>query len=249
MKPLLMIQFRTDAGKELERISVREKLILQGGPVPDIHFFDAFDASHDIFFSSPASSLAPFQGVILGGSSEFYFGGNTSSEREEAHQAMLARLRPFLQHLLENDFPVLGICFGHQLLAYVLGEKVIADPNQAETGSLSVGLSDEGKNDPLFAGLPESWKAFFVHRDSAMDLPRESVLLASGERSRIGAFRHKSRIYGVQFHPELDRHDLPPRLMLHPEYVSEGVDAFLASVEPVPHAGKILRNFVDLCSR
>lgn len=248
-KPFLMIQFRTDAGKELEQLSVREKLSFHHTHVPEIRFFDAFDAGNDALFANPAEWLSGFQGVILGGSSEFYFGGNTSTEREEAHQAMLERLRPFLLFLLENDFPVLGICFGHQMLAHALGEEVVADPDQAETGSFSVSLSEAGEEDPLFSDMPEVWKAFFVHRDSVMKLPRESVLLAQGERSQVGAFRHKKQVYGVQFHPELDRHDLPPRLRLHPEYVSEGIDAFLDTIEAVPHAGRILRNFVVLCSK
>ncbi|MFZ3032354.1 MAG: gamma-glutamyl-gamma-aminobutyrate hydrolase family protein [Candidatus Moraniibacteriota bacterium] len=248
-KPFLMIQFRTDAGKQLEQISVQEKLAAYQEAAPDIQFFDAFDSENDALFAAPETWLASFQGVILGGSSEFYFGGNTSDEFEAKHQAMLVRLQPFMEYILEQDFLTLGICFGHQFLAHALGTSVVADPHQAETGSLCVALSDTGRQDPLFVGMPESWKAFFVHRDSAMELPRESVLLGSGERSQVGAFRHKNRIYGVQFHPELDRHDLPSRLALHPEYVAEGADVFLSSVDLVPHAGRILHNFVELCRR
>lgn len=246
-KPFLMIQFRTDAGKQLEQISVKEKLALYQEVIPEIHFFDAFDSGNNALFAAPEEWLACFQGVILGGSSEFYFGGNTSDEFEAEHQAMLVRLKPFTDFLLEKDFPTLGICFGHQFLAYALGVPVAADPNQAETGSLVVALSESGRQDPLFIDMPESWKAFFVHRDSVTELPREAVLLGSGERSRVGAFRYKNRIYGVQFHPELDRHDLPSRLSLHPEYVAEGADVFLSSVDCVPHAGRILSNFVALC--
>ena len=246
LKPLLMIQFRTDAGIQLEQISIREKLTQDDTLLPQVHFLDALDAGNDTLFADPARLLSQYRGVILGGSAEFYFGGNVSPEHTEKHEAMLVRLRPFVTYLLEHDIPTLGIYFGHQLLATFLGERVITDPKQAETGQLCVRLSDAGRRDPLFTGMPDDWKAFFMHRDSAQALPAGAVLLASGERSHIGAFRYKTRIYGVQFHPELDRHDHTPRLVLHPEYIHGSVEEFLETLEWVPHARKVLHNFLNM---
>lgn len=246
-KPLLMVQFRADEkGKKLERIAIREKLAQSDGSVPSIVFQDAFDARNDFFFAHPETSLFDFQGVILGGSAEFYFGGNSSPENEEKHRAMLERVRSFIRYLFEHDVPTLGICFGHQLSVTFLGERVVADPEQSESGSFPVRMTSEGQQDPLFAGVPDDWKAFFMHRDSALRVPKEAVLLARGSRSRVGAFRYKTRIYGVQFHPELDRHDHEERVRLYPEYVPGSVDDFLLSLEWVPHARKILWNFLSI---
>ncbi|MDQ5976517.1 MAG: hypothetical protein QG664_430 [Patescibacteria group bacterium] len=246
-KPLLMVQFRADErGKELERTAIREKFAQSDGSTPDIVFRDAFDARNDFFFARPEGVFSDFRGVILGGSAEFYFGGNSSSENEERHRTMLERVRPFILYLFEHDVPTLGICFGHQLLATFLGERVVADPEQSESGSFPVYMTSEGQQDPLFAGVPDDWKAFFMHRDSALQVPKEAVLLASGERSRVGAFRYKTRIYGVQFHPELDRLDHEERARLHPEYVPGSAEEFLSSLEWVPHARKILWNFLSI---
>ena len=246
-KPLLMVQFRADEkGKELERVAIREKFTQSDGSAPDIIFRDAFDVRNDSFFARPEMSLSDFRGVILGGSAEFYFGGNSSPENEERHRMMLERVRPFILYLFEYDVPTLGICFGHQLLATFLGDRVVADPEQSDSGSFPVRMTPEGQRDPLFAGVPDDWKAFFMHRDSALRVPKEAVLLARGGRSHVGAFRYKTRIYGVQFHPELDRHDHEERVRLYPEYVSGSVEEFLSSLEWVPHARKILWNFLSI---
>ncbi len=250
-KPLLMVQFRTDErGKELEQIAICEKLTpSSNGSLPDILFLSAFDAENEGRFAHPETLLADVRGVILGGSAEFYFGGNVSPENDEKHQAMLRRVSPFIEYLFEHDIPTLGICFGHQLLATFLGETVATDHKQSETGSFPVRMTSDGREDPLFSGMPEYWEAFFMHRDSALGVPKEAVLLASGERSLVGAFRYKTRVYGVQFHPELDRQDHEERVRLHPEYITGDVEDFLASLDWVPHARQILWNFVAITEK
>jgi GMP synthase (glutamine-hydrolysing) len=247
LKPLLMVQFRTDErGRTLEQEAIREKCTGGAGPTPALIFLNAFDAENEPVFADPEALLSRVRGVILGGSAEFYFGGNGSLEQDEAHRAMLERLRPFISALFTHDVPTLGICFGHQLLATLLGETVARDPDQAEAGSFAVHMTADGKRDPLFLGMPEEWGAFFMHRDSALGVPQESVLLASGTRSSVGAFRYKTRVYGVQFHPELDRQDHEERVRLHPEYIAGDVEDFLASLEWVPHARKVLWNFLAI---
>jgi len=248
--PLLMVQFRTDArGIELEQIAVREKFSSAENFTREIIFLNAFDAENEIHLLQPATLLTGVQGVILGGSAEFYFGGNLSPENEEQHQSMLRRMQPFVSYLFEHDIPTLGICFGHQLLVTFLGETVVNDLNQSEAGSFAVRMTLDGRQDPLFAGVPDEWKAFFMHRDSALGVPREAVLLASGERSLVGAFRYKTHVYGVQFHPELDRQDHEERVRLHPEYIAGDVEDFLASLDWVPHARQILWNFVAITEK
>lgn len=244
---LLLVQFRTDErGKELELSAFKEKFASLNGSVPNIIPLSAFSAHNDVLFAHPERLLADVQGVILGGSAEFYFGGNVSPENTEQHEAMLSRVRPFISYLFEHDIPTLGICFGHQLLVTFLGETVVADLAQSESGSFSVHVTPDGKRDPLFFGIPDNWKAFFMHRDSAIRVPKLVTLLASGEKSRVGAFRYKTRVYGVQFHPELDRQDHAERVRLHPEYIVGHTEDFLSSLEWVPHARKILWNFLSI---
>jgi GMP synthase (glutamine-hydrolysing) len=203
---------------------------------------NAFDKKVD--FSSPQKLIKDTQGVILGGSGEFYLSGN-SGKKEKIFQEMLKRITPFIKYLLRNDFPTLGICFGHQILGYFLGEKVIADKNQGETGTFLVSLTKEGRKSPLFSGIPPKFFAQFGHRDSLKGLPKGAKLLAKTRKCRITAFRYKDRIWGVQFHPELNYKDMVFRLKLYPEYISKSpriIKKILIKV--TPFSFRVIKNFI-----
>ena len=104
---------------------------------------------------------------------------------------------------LEADVPILGICLGHQLIAYWLGGEV--KPGQWEVGWLPVTVTEEGLNDPLLSGLGEEFYAFLWHGDQITRLPEEAVLLGSSERCRVQAYRLRERlVWGVQFNPQYD---------------------------------------------
>jgi len=134
-----------------------------------LKIINAFD--EDLDFSFPEKIINESSGVILGGSGEFYFSGN-EGEKEEVFQKMIKKITPFIKYLLQNDFSTLGICFGHQVLGYFLGTKVVSDKNQAETGSFLVSLTKEGKNSSLFFNLPSKFYAQFGHQDSLENLPK-----------------------------------------------------------------------------
>lgn len=109
----------------------------------------------------------------------------------------------------------LGVCYGHQLLAHALGGRVDDHPDGREIGTLPVRLNAAGQIDPLFEGLPSSFRAHLTHRQSVLELPSSAELLASSAQEPHQSFRVGSCCWGVQFHPEfnpdimcayLDRH-------------------------------------------
>lgn len=105
-----------------------------------------------------------------------------------------------LRKATEKGIPVLGICYGHQLLAAVLGGEVERGSGE-EYGSTEVEVLAE---DPLFLGIPKKLKVWMSHSDSVTILPKEATVLAKTEGKVIAAFRHnKLPIYGLQFHPEV----------------------------------------------
>ena len=107
----------------------------------------------------------------------------------------------YLMRAISSDVPVLGVCLGAQLLARCLGARVYA-MERKEIGWHPVHLTEAGRDDPLFRGLPAEETVFQWHGD-AFDLPHGSEKLASSDLCPNQAFRHGSNLYGIQFHPEV----------------------------------------------
>jgi len=103
----------------------------------------------------------------------------------------------------ERGLPVLGVCFGHQLLAWRLGATVSKNPLGRELGTVEVRLTPQGAADPLFHGLPARAAVQATHEDLTA-LPEGATLLATNDFCAVQAFAHGPRLRGVQFHPEMD---------------------------------------------
>lgn len=98
------------------------------------------------------------------------------------------------------DVPLLGLCWGQQVIAYVLGGQV------AKGGSAEYGLGKifVDKPDLLFEDVPVEFTAWVSHFDEVKSLPVGFVALAHSNTCEIEAMRHKEkRIFGCQFHPEV----------------------------------------------
>ena len=145
------------------------------------------------------------------------------------------------------DVPMLGICWGHQFLAQALGGRVV-DMGEYELGYESIARVGE---DPLFAGVPETFTSFETHSDRVAEVPPGAVTLAENGVG-VQAFRLGSA-YGVQFHPEYDRQTA--------EWVTEGKDLPDARIRAVMDgitdervaeaeaATAVFDNFLDIAER
>lgn len=100
----------------------------------------------------------------------------------------------------EMSVPLLGVCYGHQMIAHAFGARV-AKGGSAEYGVSEVEIDDE---DVIFRGLPKKLRVWVSHYDEVKELPAGFVKLAHSEACGIEAMRHTARqIFGVQFHPEV----------------------------------------------
>jgi GMP synthase (glutamine-hydrolysing) len=102
-------------------------------------------------------------------------------------------------HALRSGLPVLGICYGMQLIAHHLGGEV-APGSRREYGPALISVADSGR---LFEGLPEEQPVWMSHGDHVLRLPPGFKPLASSANSPCAAFSDGERILGIQFHPEV----------------------------------------------
>ncbi|MFT3718967.1 glutamine amidotransferase [Pseudorhodoferax sp.] len=187
----------------------------------------------------PAETLA---GVVITGSHAMV------TDREPWSEAAAAWLRGAVQ----AGLPVLGICYGHQLLAHCLGGEVGYHPGGIEIGTVPVQLRPAAADDPLLGGLPPRFEAHVVHRQSVLALPEGAVLLAGNAFEPVQAFRAGSAAWGVQFHPEFSAQAMRGYVDgLRQDLLDDGrdPDAIHRQVADTPAAASVLRRFAHHLQR
>lgn len=151
---------------------------------------------------------------------------------------------------VEAGVPTLGVCYGHQLLAYAFGGQVGNNPNGTQEGTTTIQLTLEGRADPLLGALGvEQFAAQVSHTQSALKLPPGAVRLAFDTWDENQAFRIGERAWGLQFHPEMDAEIA--RAYLRAEWDEllaqcQNPAAILAGVRETPLAASLLRRFAEI---
>jgi len=142
----------------------------------------------------PPSSVKAYDAVIMTGSP-----ASVVSPAE-----WMLRAADFLKKAVDSGLPVLGVCFGHQLLGFAYGSRVILNPQGREIGSVQVELTPQGRIDPLFRGIPRIFWIQTTHEDIVEALPIGAADLAFNQQTPIQAMALGHNVRGVQFHPEMD---------------------------------------------
>ncbi|MBN1169798.1 glutamine-hydrolyzing GMP synthase [Candidatus Micrarchaeota archaeon] len=110
----------------------------------------------------------------------------------------------------EIRLPLLGICYGHQMIAHVFGGRV-EKGSSAEYGFGEIEIDD---GDVLFKDIPKKLKVWVSHYDQVVKVPEGFAALAHSDACAIEAMKHLERhIYGVQFHPEVWHTDHGGRIL------------------------------------
>jgi GMP synthase (glutamine-hydrolysing) len=180
--------------------------------------------------------VAGFDGALMTGAPSSCLAAEAWMEEAGAYLLDVARTRP-----------VLGVCFGHQLLARALGGEVELNPRGREAGTTEVRLTDEGRRDPLFRGCPERLMVQQTHEDHVSRVPPGATALAVNDFSPIQAFAAGESIRCVQFHPEMDaahsRAYAASRRARYDAQCPGGAAAVEASIRETPEARRVLDNW------
>ncbi len=104
------------------------------------------------------------------------------------------------ERIISSGVPVLGICYGHQLLASMLGGNVV----QAKTKEYGSALATVKKRSGVLAGMSDKEDVWMSHGDTVLSVPEEMEVMAVTDNCPVAAFGHKSMpVFGVQWHPEV----------------------------------------------
>ncbi len=193
----------------------------------------------DVCDGDPLPEYREVSGIVITGSHEMVTARQVWSEKTAA----------WLPEAVEGNIPLLGICYGHQLLAHAMGGKVADNPRGMEFGTVDLKPNPLSKNDPLLGGLLSSLKVHVCHTQSVLVLPPKARLLASSMMDPHQAFVLGECAWGVQFHPEFNAligmHYIET---FRKELIDDGrnPDALIETCTETPLGGRLLSRFARI---
>ncbi|MGB0618929.1 MAG: glutamine amidotransferase [Myxococcota bacterium] len=190
----------------------------------------------------PLPDPSSISGVVVTGSPAMV---TDRADWSEASAAWLAKL-------VEADaLPVLGICYGHQLLAHALGGEVGANPNGREMGTVEVRHDvDAIGDDPVLTGAVEP--GHMSHLESVLRPPSDARVLGTTDLEAHAALQFGPRQWGVQYHPEFDRDIMQGYIEARREVLTkEGLDpdAMMGRAVETPVLTTILGRFAAFAAK
>jgi len=155
----------------------------------------------------------------------------------------------WLRQAVQAGIPVLGVCYGHQLLAHALGG--VAGPNPAgrQIGTVNSQLIDNIINDPLMGHLPNIFSAQTSHSEVVLKLPPGASRLATSPLDDNFAIRFAENAWGVQFHPEFSAKTVSDYIRYRTDaLLEEGLkpQELLANVTETAESKSVLQKFTEL---
>lgn len=187
MKPLLIIKAGSILLKIRESYGDMEDLIIAASGIQACN-----TRVVSVFEGAPLPDHDSICGAIITGS------GAMVTDREP----WSVYTEDWLREAHANKIPLLGICYGHQLLAQALGGTVGYHSKGIELGTVDIHLTETGKTDRLLGVMPEQFLGHVTHYQTVLALPPDSHCLAFNSFEPHQAFRIGSCTWGTQFHPE-----------------------------------------------
>ncbi|MFU8832745.1 MAG: glutamine amidotransferase [Wenzhouxiangella sp.] len=149
----------------------------------------------------------------------------------------------------EHGLPMLGVCYGHQLIAHALGGKVGTNPAGRQMGSRQVDIL--ATDDRLLGPLGPATVFQVTHLEVVLEAPPNSQVIATNAADPYHGLYFGRKSWGVQFHPEFDRDIMRAYIQARASVLSgEGIAAepLLAAIKSAPDGARLMRRFADLVS-
>ncbi len=171
----------------------------------------------------------------------------------EGHEWCI-KTQNWIKQFIHTEIPILGVCYGHQLLAKVLGGTVEWNPNGREIGQVDLLTTANARDDKLLGKLVDDLsvpiKLQATHQQAVTFLPSDVILLGQTKLDSHHCFCYKNHVWGLQFHPEFTPEIIKDYIRLRYDDVKqEGLnpDQLIAAVEDVNNGKTILQNFAHIC--
>ncbi|QOP41700.1 glutamine amidotransferase [Sulfurimonas marina] len=156
------------------------------------------------------------------------------------------QLEQYIKKISKRDIPLLGICYGHQLIAKALGGKSDFNKNGKEIGVVKINTLQKHNHDPILKALPKKFYAYETHYQTVVKLPYNAKRLAKNKKENHQIVRFKTNIWGVQFHPEFDINIMKEYILNQEDDLKKlgfNIDKLLNGLSSCDVSSKILKNF------
>lgn len=162
-------------------------LFLKASAIVDLTVFDVTNQQYP-------DSYDDYDGVIITGS------------RASAFEPLdwIIRLKKEIQSMVANGHKLIGICFGHQVIAQALGGKVIRSSNGWGVGVQTISIMPK-KRQVWMKPFTDHLSLIFYHQDQVIELPKSATLLAQSGYCCIQMYLIEQQVLGIQAHPEMLR--------------------------------------------
>lgn len=161
----------------------------------------------------PDLDLDDYSGIIIGGGPS-----NVSDDIKDKYGYQIRfekDLNRLFDKVFEEDFPVMGVCYGIGAVSKYRGGIVSKDNYSEQVGAIKVALTESGKHDKLMKGLPDQFFAYGGHKEACQFVPEGATLLASSDNCPVQMIRFRENIYATQFHTELDTEGIHLRIEIY----------------------------------
>ncbi len=227
-------------------------LIKTGSTIPQIKrlhgdFEDWFSAGMgnpdlfqvDVFKQEPLPAAENLSGVVITGSPAMV----------SAKEGWSERTGKWLGQVVQKGTPVLGVCYGHQLLAHALGGLVGLNPRGRQIGTVAARLIRSSGGDRLLGHLPRVFDAQASHLEVVLRPPPGAKRLVTSPLDDNFAIQFAENAWGIQFHPEFSEPVMSGYIQCRAEaLLEEGLnpESLLVKTTETEEAKSVLRRFVEL---